>query len=64
MLKLKSWHISSIKAISTCASSGKRMRFWTFTDAFVNFKRFRRVVTFYNGVERCGSVSVLSADIF
>ena len=52
VLKLKSWHISSIKTISTCASSGKRMRFWTFTDAFVatfvSFKRFRRVVTFYN----------------
>ena len=34
MLKLKHGIISVIKAISTCASSGKRMRFRTFTDAF------------------------------
>ena len=33
-----------MKAISTFASSGKRMRFWTFTDAFGSFRRFRRVV--------------------
>ena len=33
-----------MNAISTCASSGKRMRFWTFTDALGSFRRFRRVV--------------------
>ena len=33
-----------IKAISTCASGGKRLRFWTFTDAFESFRRFCRVV--------------------
>ena len=44
MLKLKVGIISVIKPISTCASSGKRMRFWTFTDAFESFMRFRRVV--------------------
>ena len=36
--------ISVIKAISACASSEKRMRLWTFTDAFGSFKRFRCVV--------------------
>ena len=34
----------SQKAISTLASCGKRMRFWTFTDAFGSFTRFGRGV--------------------
>ena len=49
MLKLENWRIISIIKINfTCASSGKRMRFWKFKDAFGSFRRFRRVVTCYN----------------
>ena len=35
------------------------MRFWTFTDAFGSFRRFRGVVTCYNwaSIERCSSVA-------
>ena len=47
-LKLIFGIISVVNAITTCASTRKRMRFWTFMDAFRSFRRFRRIVTCYN----------------
>ena len=44
MSKIVKWKVAFIKAISICASSEKRIRFWTFTDAFGSFRRFRRAV--------------------
>ena len=65
MPKLKIGIISAIKAISACASSGKRMRLWTFTDAFRSFRTFRRVVTCYNWPSSGDAVaSLLSAHMF
>ena len=55
---------SGIKIISLCASNGKRMRFWTFTDAFESFRTFRRVVTCYNWASSDAVGSLLSADMF
>ena len=65
VLKLKNWHYLnykiSIVTISTCASSGKRMRFWTsrtFLEVSTDFEELLQL-----SVERCGSVSVLSTDL-
>ena len=44
MLKLKNWHYPSYKGHFYLCANGKRMRFWTFADAFGSFRRFRRVV--------------------
>ena len=47
-LKLIFGIISVVNAITTCASTRKRIRFWTFMDAFRSFRSFRRIVTCYN----------------
>ena len=59
MLKPKIGIISVIKAIPTCASRGKRIRFWTFTDDFGSFSRYSRVATCYN---RASSDAVASSS--
>ena len=55
------------KAISTWTSSGKRMHFWTFTDASGSFRWFRRVVKLihmYPATESCRSESVDYLTVF
>ena len=47
-LKLIFGIISVVNAITTCASTRKRIHFWTFMDAFRSFRSFRRIVTRYN----------------
>ena len=42
-----------------CASTGKRMRFWTFMDAFGSFRRFHRIVTCCNWTS-CNAAKSLS----